>query len=389
MYKLGDHIELIVESLPDNSNEYIVAVYKNKYKDFVVNKTIFDFLLHFKEPNTLESVAQLYLDLTQAKDKQHTEVVNQLKTFFNGLVNKGWIVDEHSMGEVVSYHTFYKKGDRLDEYVILKVLADNELTDVYLTKTADSKKKYVIKFLNPQKFRHQKRYRKYSGYIRNEFDFLKTFNSNYINKGVKFKSDPDRTYMVLQYINGQSLYRYVKKNRLTTTDKKKLVTKILRGFSLIHKNAIYHGDIHLSNVLITPKGQIKIIDFGYSNPTQETDTEEQKLRNGGVHAFIPPERALRSIDRKFNAIEQFQSEVYQIGLLVYYIFVKKLPFESETWKTMVDEKSTFDIRTHEPLLKRRMPKQIREFIFRSLESAPKDRYENATSMLQAWLQISN
>jgi serine/threonine-protein kinase len=192
--------------------------------------------------------------------------------------------------------------------------------------------------------------------------------------------------MILQFINGKSIKRYIKQNRLSTKEKIALVTKVLKGFSLIHENSIYHGDIHLSNVLVTSSGQAKIIDFGYSNYAN-AEVEEQKIRNGGVHAFIPPERALRSIDRKFNAVGQFQSEVYQLGLILYYVFVKELPFKAETWKTMVDEKKDFNINNHEPFLKRRIPKGVRRIIAKSLETNPDHRYANAKDLLIDWKSV--
>ena len=387
MYKLANNVELIQESLDNGSNEYIVAIYTNNYKDYVVNKITFDFMQHFKEQTTLETVINHYVGLTKATAGQVEIVENQITTFLKNTISKGWIVNEQE--EIVNtvHMTLYEKGDYIDDYKILKVLSNNDLTDVYLAKLVDNRKRFVIKYLNPDKFKNKDRYTRYKNYFLNEFKFLDSFNSIYINKGVEFIDNPIGCYMVLQYINGKSIKRYIKQNWLPTKEKITLVTKILTGFSLIHESSIYHGDIHLSNVLVTPKRQIKIIDFGYSNFAVNIETAHHKRRNGGVHTFIPPERALRSISRKFSAVEQYQSEVYQIGLIIYYIFVKELPFESETWKAMVDEKKGFNINVHQPFLNRRMPLKVRRIIAKSLENDPSFRYKNANAMLSDWKKL--
>lgn len=385
MYRLANNIELITEQNEVGSDEYLIAVFTNKYKDFVVNKITFDFMQHFNEPTSLEYVISHYIEITEAKEHEIDLLKNQLTNFFNDILNKGWIVKEGEIEvEQNSHDVFFKKGDYIDDYKVLKVLANNELTDVYQVKLTESRKRFVIKYLNKSKFKKEDRYYRYQDYFFNEFEFLRIFNSIYINKGIDFKRASDECYMVLEFIDGISVSRYVRHKRLSTGDKINLVTKILKGFSLIHKHLIYHGDIHLGNVLVTPKGQVKIIDFGYSNFVNNKSIDERKRRNGGAHAFIPPERALRSISRKFNAVEHYQSEVYQIGLILYYIFVKELPFKSETWKAMVDEKKEFNIHHHQFFFKRRMPKQIRQIITKSLEINPDQRYENAETMLAAW-----
>ena len=76
----------------------------------------------------------------------------------------------------------------------------------------------------------------------------------------------------------------------------------------------------------------------------------------GVFKFIPPERVFKSLDRRLREVTEFRSEVYQIGLIIYFIICKELPFMTETWKAMVDGKRNFDIDIHAFFGNRRMPK---------------------------------
>ena len=386
MHRLSNYIELNSDLNENNEFEYFVFVTKSKSKLFLINETIFSFLKHFEIPNSLESIINYYVnDLKIKSEKDLTATENQLTSFFNELVKRKWIVKESKIEPPIVFETQLTSNDDILQYNIISVFANNKKTDVYLVKHKTSNKIVVLKLLNREKFKNEQSFTKVKKHFEGEYNYLTKFNSIYINKTYGIQYFKNQPVIVLEYIKGASLYKFIKHNTLKSQDKLNIVLKILKGFSIIHKANLYHGDIHLSNVLIKQNLIPKIIDFGYSNDVNNKN--EQDVRNGGVYAFIPPERALRSIDHRFTKVSQFQSEVYQIGLLIYYVFVKELPFKSETWKTMVDEKKVFDIKTHEPFIKRRMPNAVRKIILKSLENNPENRHKDAQTLLLDWQKL--
>jgi len=385
VYKLAKNIELVTYKNSENQDQFSVLVKKIKVKEFVVNEMIYNFLEFFRDYKSFDNVVDLYATKTAIKKKERSALELQLQSFIDELTTKKWLVLEEDNSLEKNYGPLLEEGNQFHNYSILKVLANNRLTDVYLAK--DSKnKKVAIKLLNKKKFLDLDRYSRYEVYFKNEYNFLKKFDSRHINKAYDFYQKDGVNFFAIQYINGQSIFRYLKSTTITAKQKKEIVFKILKGFSLIHNQNMFHGDIHSGNIMLTPTLGVKIIDFGYSNYTDASLKlkGDLKIRNGGSHNFIPPERAMRSIKSKFSAVEKFQSEVYQIGLLIYYIYVRSMPFNAKTWKTLVDEKRNFNCSTYKPFLNRRMPKHIRAFIIKALKRDPNQRFKDANDMLMNW-----
>ena len=388
MFKLSSYIELFTEPNNDKVLEYYTIITKSKSRVYLINEAIFNFMQQFAMPNDLEIVTTAYAENLKISSKQSLKKLeNQLQEFFQELIKRKWIIDEDTIEAPIKRETIFKKKDTFSTFKVSTVLANNKLTDVYLV-NVENRKKYVVKLLNRGKFKDDKSFTKYSSYFAAENNFLKKFKSNYISKSLGYRTFKGQPFMILEYINGISLLKYVEKNVLVNNEKYRLVLKILRAFSIIHRANVYHGDIHFSNILVRKGLNVKVIDFGYANNAiSYHDTINKKPRNGGVYTFIPPERAISSIFNRFSAVTQFQSEVYQIGVLIYFIYVRELPFQSETWKTMVAEKQQFNLKNHKPFLDRRMPEVVRNFIIKSMDTLPDNRFVNANTMLKEWQKI--
>src|SRR5262249_59727471 len=72
-------------------------------------------------------------------------------------------------------------------------------------------------------------------------------------------------FMVMEYIPGESLFDMVKAPRagpLRVPDAARLFLKLVDGLDAAHKAALVHRDIKPSNVMITPDGEVKLLDLG-------------------------------------------------------------------------------------------------------------------------------
>ena len=390
MYNLSSYIELSSEKNKNQELEYFATISTKRTKIFLINEAIFHFLKHFETPNTLNDVFKIYANTFNIKSVAEQNLLKvQLKKFFQDSRKLKWIIPEGKIEKIIEFETLFQEKETFLNYKIISILGNNKITDVYLVRDLKTNKKIVIKLLNKSKFKNEESFNKYLLYFKEEYNFAKTFNSIYINKAIGFKSYKKQPYIILKRVEGISVSKYIKKNNLKTSQKMRLVLKILKAFSIIHKNNVYHGDIHFSNILVKKNGVPVIIDFGYSNKVElDSEMGKTKVRNGGVYAFIPPERALRSIDRRFSKVTHFHAEVYQLGLILYFIFLKDLPFKAETWKTMVDEKNKLDLSTDAMFLKRRIPQPVKDFIIKCLELNPENRFHSAGDMYFNWKSIS-
>ena len=85
--------------------------------------------------------------------------------------------------------------------------------------------------------------------------------------------DRGRIYMVMDFVEGQNLREYVKAHkRIPNLTSLRICRDIAGGLAYAATQGIYHRDMKLSNVLLSAKGQAKLVDFGLA--TVSSDRED-------------------------------------------------------------------------------------------------------------------
>lgn len=79
-----------------------------------------------------------------------------------------------------------------------------------------------------------------------------------------FNSIDSTVYCIMEFVKGQTLAEYLKTGSFYGSRKLDIALKIISGLQYAHENNIYHGDLHLDNIMITSDDHIKLLDFGTS-----------------------------------------------------------------------------------------------------------------------------
>jgi len=159
---------------------------------------------------------------------------------------------------------------------------------------------------------------------------------------------------------------------------------MLLAMEHLHNHGILHGDIHASNFLVNENNEVKLIDLGMSHRLGD-----EHVSHGGIAKYMPPERMpdsrLSFSDKKGN----YQSEIFQLGICIYFLFSGHLPFGGLLLKDLAHEIKHTD---PEPLmvtpLGESISKPVAEVIFRSLEKVPAFRFQSVEEMISAWLNAT-
>ncbi len=161
--------------------------------------------------------------------------------------------------------------------------------------------------------------------FRHERQILASFEHPHIARLLDGGTTPDGTpYFIMEYIEGESLYRYCDKRKLDIPARLKLFVKICSAVQYAHEKQIVHRDIKPGNILINHYGSPKLLDFGVA----------KILDPDLIHESVNPTASmLRMLTPDYASPEQMQgaevtpsSDIYSLGVLLYELLTGHRPF---------------------------------------------------------------
>lgn len=136
-------------------------------------------------------------------------------------------------------------------------------------------------------------------------------------------------YIVMEYVEGRSLYDLLKAQRLSTPDKVTILKDICQAMEYARTNDVVHRDLKPDNIIVSKNKEgiikTKVVDFGIAK-VLDADEEVTLTKTGdifGTPLYMSPEQINgKTIDH--------QSDLYSIGCIAYEFFAGKTPFHSDT-----------------------------------------------------------
>ncbi len=204
-------------------------------------------------------------------------------------------------------------GTKLNQrYEILELLGEGATSTVYKGKDTLLGREVALKVLHPH-VRDTTRERFFQ-------EAMAAAQLNHPNimaihdRGV----DNGRDYLVVEYVQGDPLTHYIPSVPETVVV---LGIQIARALHYAHERDIIHRDIKPANIMVTPEGQVKIMDLGLALPREAKRVTAPGMVIG-TPAYISPEQAKgKTLDRR--------TDIYSLGIVLYEMSSGELPFNAD------------------------------------------------------------
>ena len=186
--------------------------------------------------------------------------------------------------------------------------------------------------------------------------------------------DQDLHYIIMEYVNGETLKEYITRHgRLSIDEAVKFTIAIAEGLEHAHTMGIVHCDIKPHNVIITQTGRVKVTDFGIARAMNATNTVMYTNSILGSAHYLSPEQASgKPVDGN--------TDIYSLGVVLYEMLTGRVPFEGETPIAValkhVREKVAPPTRYNPSI-----PPLLEAVVMKALSKNPADRFDSISDMI--------
>ena len=133
-------------------------------------------------------------------------------------------------------------------------------------------------------------------------------------------------YIVMECVQGQSLRTALQAGPLTVVEATRIVLQVAEALEEAHAQGVVHRDLKPANVMITAKGNAKVLDFGVAKllaATEATQSLTEAAGPIGTPLYMSPEQAL-------GKVVDARTDLWSLGVLYYEMLTGRPPFQADT-----------------------------------------------------------
>ncbi len=268
-------------------------------------------------------------------------------------------------------------GQEIGPYKILSALGQGGMGSVYLAQDSRLDRKVALKFLSGDFVADNWAKRQ----LIKEAQAVARLDHANICAVYGFDEIGDHSFIVMQYIEGQTLADLIRTRSLKPEQIVPLAQQIVSALAEAHAHGIIHRDIKPKNIMVTRHEQVKVLDFGLAKTVPKTfedvtESISQLSKDGllvGTIAYMSPEQ-LRG--EKLD----YRSDIFSMGTVLYEMACGRNPYAHKTNAEVISA-----IMSREPESLRQVsmncPKDLEQIVSKCLQKERAERYQSAVELL--------
>ncbi len=285
-------------------------------------------------------------------------------------------------------------NDEIGPYRLVSLLGEGGMGQVWLAVRSDGlyERRVALKLLRPGLGDAGLRLR----FTRERQILARLAHANIarlLDAGIMADGQP---YLALDYVNGEPITDYVKRLNLDLRSRLLLFKQVCDAVSHAHANLVVHRDLKPSNIMVTPNGEVMLLDFGIAKLLDHKTGEHTEITQTGHRTFTLHYAAPEQLR---GEIISTLTDVYALGVVLYEILAGCKPYSPDRKTDAAWEEAILKvepIRPSQALLKnteanakshnKRLAKQLANdldnIVLKALAKDPESRYASVESFKQ-------
>jgi serine/threonine protein kinase/predicted esterase len=264
-------------------------------------------------------------------------------------------------------------GEKISQYKIIEKLGAGGMGEVYKAEDTKLKRTVALKFLPVALATDQAAKKRF---IQEARAASALDHPNICTIYEIGETDDDLSFIVMACYDGQSLKDMLGATgsvALPINEIVSIIIQIAKGLARAHGEGIVHRDIKPANIMITKRGEVKILDFGLAKLTGQTRLTKAGMTLGTI-AYMSPEQA------RGDEVDP-RSDIWSLGVMLYEMLTGKLPFTADYEQAVIYSIINENYASPQKIVDN-VPVELERIIDRALKKDVDARYSSILSVLK-------
>ncbi len=259
-------------------------------------------------------------------------------------------------------------GKTISHYKILEKIGEGGMGVVYKAEDTQLQRMVALKFLPPHVSKNSDEKARFIHEARS----ASALNHPNVTTIHGIEESAEGVFIVMEYVEGKTLKALAADERLSMKRILDVGVQICEGLALAHEKGVVHRDIKSENIMVTARGQVKIMDFGLAKLKGASKLTQTGTTLGTIGYMSPEQASGEEVDQR--------SDIFSAGVVLYELLTGRMPFEGENQAAIINA-----IINIEPLPLARYNNQVSttlEYaISKALAKERDDRYQHIDELL--------